>query len=78
MFCCLWQIDDLQKQANLSAGVSSMPMETSIILHNIQRIVQVQRTGRNLMFPEESLSCFDLWQVAGTDLISFIGRKMNV
>lgn len=36
-----WQIDDLQKQASLSVGVASMPMETSIILHNIQRIVQV-------------------------------------
>lgn len=43
---CLWQIDDLQKQANLSGGVSNMPMETSIILHNIQRIVQVQQTDR--------------------------------
>lgn len=38
-----WQVDDLQKQASLSVGVSSMPMETSVILHNIQRIVQVLR-----------------------------------
>lgn len=67
---CLWQIDDLQRQAQLSAGVSSMPMETSIILHNIQRIVQVQRTGAILS--PESLSC------SGTDLLSFIGRRMNV
>ena len=36
------QIDDLQRQGSLSAGVSSMSMETSMIMHNIQRIVQVR------------------------------------
>lgn len=65
---CLWQIDDLQKQASLSAGVSSMPMETSIILHNIQRIVQVQQTHVQK----------NLCPALGADLIPFIGRKMNV
>lgn len=37
----LSQIDDLQRQGSLSMGVSSMSMETSMIMHNIQRIVQV-------------------------------------
>lgn len=36
-----WQMDDLQQRSRLSAGVSSMPMETALILHNIQRILQV-------------------------------------
>lgn len=38
---CLAQIDDLQRQGGLSMGLSGMSMETSMIMHNIQRMVQV-------------------------------------
>ncbi|XP_056232583.1 FK506-binding protein 15 isoform X4 [Seriola aureovittata] len=38
------KIDDLQRQGSLSMGVSGMSMETSMIVHNIQRIVQVRLT----------------------------------
>lgn len=37
----LHQIDDLQRQGSLSVAVPSLSMETSMIVHNIQRIVQV-------------------------------------
>lgn len=39
--CSLSQIDNLQREGSLSMGMSSMSMETSMIVHNIQRIVQV-------------------------------------
>lgn len=52
-------------------GVSSMPMETSVILHNIQRMVQVTPVPH----PQG-----DLGPLLGNpaDLISFIGRKTSV
>lgn len=68
------QVEELQKQASLSAGVSSMPMETAIILHNIQRMVQVQPKEN----PEPPLSCSGVQQVAGADLVSLIGRRTSV
>lgn len=37
----LWQMDILERQGSLFMGSSSVSMETSVIMHNIQRIVKV-------------------------------------
>lgn len=37
------QVDDLQKQGGVSLGFSNVSMETSMIMHNIQRIIQVKK-----------------------------------
>ncbi|MGH0168028.1 UNVERIFIED_CONTAM: hypothetical protein FKN15_062576 [Acipenser sinensis] len=36
------KVDDLQKQGGASLGLSSVSMETAMIMHNIQRIIQVK------------------------------------
>ncbi|XP_036954294.1 FK506-binding protein 15 isoform X1 [Acanthopagrus latus] len=48
------KIDDLQRQGTLSAGVSSMSMETSMIMHNIQRIVQENECLKKEVFEKSS------------------------
>ncbi|XP_076587173.1 FK506-binding protein 15 isoform X2 [Chaetodon auriga] len=48
------KIDDLQRQGSLSMGVSNMPMETSMIMHNIQRIVQENECLRKEVFEKSS------------------------
>ncbi|XP_073322595.1 FK506-binding protein 15 isoform X2 [Pagrus major] len=48
------KIDDLQRQGNLSMGVSSMSMETSMIMHNIQRIVQENECLKKEVFEKSS------------------------
>uniref|UniRef100_H3CCZ0 peptidylprolyl isomerase n=1 Tax=Tetraodon nigroviridis TaxID=99883 RepID=H3CCZ0_TETNG len=48
------KIDGLQKQASLSVGVSSMPMETSVILHNIQRMVQENECLKKEVFDKSA------------------------
>ncbi|MGH0158485.1 UNVERIFIED_CONTAM: hypothetical protein FKN15_058127 [Acipenser sinensis] len=37
------KVDDLQKQGGASLGLSSVSMETAMIMHNIQRIIQSSR-----------------------------------
>lgn len=37
----LWQMDILERQGSLFMGATSVSMETSVIMHNIQRIVKV-------------------------------------
>lgn len=34
-------MDGIQKQGGLSSGLSNVSMETAMIMHNIQRIIQV-------------------------------------
>uniref|UniRef100_A0A671YTG2 peptidylprolyl isomerase n=1 Tax=Sparus aurata TaxID=8175 RepID=A0A671YTG2_SPAAU len=48
------KIDDLQRQGSLSVGVSSMSMETSMIMHNIQRIVQENECLKKEVFEKSS------------------------
>uniref|UniRef100_A0A672Z4M7 peptidylprolyl isomerase n=1 Tax=Sphaeramia orbicularis TaxID=375764 RepID=A0A672Z4M7_9TELE len=48
------KIDDLQKQGSLSMGVSNMSMETSMIMHNIQRIVQENECLKKEVFEKSS------------------------
>ncbi|XP_035514553.1 FK506-binding protein 15 isoform X2 [Morone saxatilis] len=48
------KIDDLQRQGSLSMGVSSMSMETSMIMHNIQRIVQENECLKKEVFDKSS------------------------
>nr|XP_046241602.1 FK506-binding protein 15 isoform X3 [Scatophagus argus] len=48
------KIDDLQRQGGLSMGVSSMSMETSMIMHNIQRIVQENECLKKEVFEKSS------------------------
>ncbi|TKS78016.1 FK506-binding protein 15 [Collichthys lucidus] len=48
------KIDDLQRQGSLSMGVSSMSMETSMIMHNIQRIVQENECLKKEVFEKSS------------------------
>ncbi|XP_034548433.1 FK506-binding protein 15 [Notolabrus celidotus] len=48
------KIDDLQKQGSLSMGVPNMSMETSMIMHNIQRIVQENECLKKEVFEKSS------------------------
>ncbi|XP_006802608.1 FK506-binding protein 15 isoform X2 [Neolamprologus brichardi] len=48
------KIDDLQRQGGLSTGLSSVSMETSMILHNIQRIVQENECLKKEVFEKSS------------------------
>ncbi|XP_062240869.1 FK506-binding protein 15 isoform X2 [Platichthys flesus] len=48
------KIDDLQKQGSVPMGVSSMSMETSMIVHNIQRIVQENECLKKEVFDKSS------------------------
>uniref|UniRef100_UPI0037E76F6C FK506-binding protein 15 isoform X2 n=1 Tax=Semicossyphus pulcher TaxID=241346 RepID=UPI0037E76F6C len=48
------KIDDLQRQGSLSIGVPSMSMETSMIMHNIQRIVQENECLKKEVFEKSS------------------------
>lgn len=48
------KIDDLQRQGSVSMGVPSMSMETSMIMHNIQRIVQENECFKKEVFEKSS------------------------
>ncbi|XP_042344077.1 FK506-binding protein 15 [Plectropomus leopardus] len=48
------KIDDLQRQGSLSMAVPSMSMETSMIIHNIQRIVQENECLKKEVFEKSS------------------------
>ncbi|CAI5685744.1 FK506-binding protein 15 isoform X4 [Oreochromis niloticus] len=48
------KIDDLQRQGGLSTGLSTVSMETSMILHNIQRIVQENECLKKEVFEKSS------------------------
>uniref|UniRef100_A0A8D0CRZ0 peptidylprolyl isomerase n=1 Tax=Sander lucioperca TaxID=283035 RepID=A0A8D0CRZ0_SANLU len=48
------KIDDLQRQGNLSTAVPSMSMETSMIMHNIQRIIQENECLKKEVFEKSS------------------------
>ncbi|XP_040897863.1 FK506-binding protein 15 isoform X2 [Toxotes jaculatrix] len=48
------KIDDLQRQGSLSMGVSGMSMETSMVVHNIQRIVQENECLKKEVFEKSS------------------------
>ncbi|XP_041643180.1 FK506-binding protein 15 isoform X2 [Cheilinus undulatus] len=48
------KIDELQKQGSLSMAVPSMSMETSMIMHNIQRIVQENECLKKEVFEKSS------------------------
>ncbi|XP_043966562.1 FK506-binding protein 15 isoform X1 [Gambusia affinis] len=48
------KISDLEKQGTQSVGVSGMTMETSMIVHNISRIVQENESLKKEMFEKSS------------------------
>ncbi|CAN9512734.1 unnamed protein product [Ophioblennius macclurei] len=48
------KMDDLQRQGSLSMGVSNMSMETSMIMHNIQRIIQENECLKKEVFEKSS------------------------
>ncbi|XP_068559313.1 FK506-binding protein 15 isoform X2 [Cebidichthys violaceus] len=48
------KIEDLQRQGSLSMGVPSMSMETSMIMHNIQRIIQENECLKKEVFEKSS------------------------
>uniref|UniRef100_A0A7N6AIL4 peptidylprolyl isomerase n=1 Tax=Anabas testudineus TaxID=64144 RepID=A0A7N6AIL4_ANATE len=48
------KIDNLQRQGSISIGASSMSMETSMIVHNIQRIVQENECLKKEVFDKSS------------------------
>ncbi|XP_032371886.1 FK506-binding protein 15 isoform X2 [Etheostoma spectabile] len=48
------KIDDLQRQGSLSMAVPSMSMETSMIMHNIQRIIQENECLKKEVFEKSS------------------------
>lgn len=48
------KIDDLQRQGSLSMSVPSMSMETSMIMHNIQRIIQENECLKKEVFEKSS------------------------
>ncbi|KAK5931753.1 hypothetical protein CgunFtcFv8_003524 [Champsocephalus gunnari] len=48
------KIDDLQRHGSLSAAVPSVSMETSMIMHNIQRIVQENECLKKEVFDKSS------------------------
>ncbi|XP_048066916.1 FK506-binding protein 15 isoform X2 [Megalobrama amblycephala] len=48
------KIDDLQKQGSVSLGLSNMSMETAMIMHNIQRIIQENECLKKEVFEKSS------------------------
>ncbi|KAG7488889.1 FK506-binding protein 15 isoform X1 [Solea senegalensis] len=48
------KIDDLQRQGSLSVGVSNMSMETTMIMHSIQRIMQENECLKKEIFEKSS------------------------
>ncbi|TRZ03920.1 hypothetical protein DNTS_011098 [Danionella cerebrum] len=48
------RIDDLQKQSSVSLGFSNVSMETSMIMHNIQRIIQENECLKKEVFEKSS------------------------
>ncbi|XP_053181784.1 FK506-binding protein 15 [Scomber japonicus] len=48
------KIDDLQRQGSVSMGVPNMSMETSMIMHNIQRIIQENECLKKEVFEKSS------------------------
>ncbi|KAM9744696.1 FK506-binding protein 15 isoform 1-T1 [Menidia menidia] len=48
------KIDDLQRQGNNSLSMSSMSMETSMIMHSVQRIVQENECLKKEVFEKSS------------------------
>ncbi|XP_076005579.1 FK506-binding protein 15 isoform X2 [Genypterus blacodes] len=48
------KMDDLQRQGSLSMGMSGMSMETSMIMHNIQRIIQENECLKKEVFEKSS------------------------
>ncbi|KAM3867767.1 FK506-binding protein 15 [Diretmus argenteus] len=48
------KMDELQRHGNLSMGMSGMSMETSMIMHNIQRIIQENECLKKEVFEKSS------------------------
>ncbi|XP_041098600.1 FK506-binding protein 15 isoform X2 [Polyodon spathula] len=48
------KVDDLQKQGGASLGLSSVSMETAMIMHNIQRIIQENERLKQDVFDKSS------------------------
>ncbi|KAG7480512.1 hypothetical protein MATL_G00056910 [Megalops atlanticus] len=48
------KVDDLQKQGGLSLGLSNVSMETAMIMHNIQRIIQENECLKKEVFEKSS------------------------
>ncbi|KAJ8263352.1 hypothetical protein COCON_G00158090 [Conger conger] len=48
------KMDDLQKQGGLSMGLSNVSMETTMIMHNIQRIIQENECLKKEVFEKSS------------------------
>uniref|UniRef100_A0A8C9WK29 peptidylprolyl isomerase n=1 Tax=Scleropages formosus TaxID=113540 RepID=A0A8C9WK29_SCLFO len=48
------KVDDLQKQGGITAGLSNVSMETAMIMHNIQRIIQENGSLKKEVFEKSS------------------------
>ncbi|XP_023696497.2 FK506-binding protein 15 isoform X2 [Paramormyrops kingsleyae] len=48
------KVDDLQKQGGVSLGLSNVSMETAMIMHNIQRIIQENECLKKEVFEKSS------------------------
>ncbi|KAG9354603.1 hypothetical protein JZ751_001316 [Albula glossodonta] len=48
------KVDDLQKQGGISLGLSNVSMETTMIMHNIQRIIQENECLKKEVFEKSS------------------------
>ncbi|KAJ8388803.1 hypothetical protein AAFF_G00130360 [Aldrovandia affinis] len=48
------KVDDLQKQGGMSLGLSNVSMETAMIMHNIQRIIQENECLKKEVFEKSS------------------------
>ncbi|KAL4622649.1 FK506-binding protein 15-like [Arapaima gigas] len=48
------KVDDLQKQGGITAGLSSVSMETAMIMHNIQRIIQENGSLKKEVFEKSA------------------------
>uniref|UniRef100_A0A9J7XGC7 peptidylprolyl isomerase n=1 Tax=Cyprinus carpio carpio TaxID=630221 RepID=A0A9J7XGC7_CYPCA len=48
------KIDDVQKQGSVSLGLSNVSMETAMIMHNIQRIIQENECLKKEVFEKSS------------------------
>ncbi|XP_056628735.1 FK506-binding protein 15 isoform X2 [Triplophysa dalaica] len=48
------KMDDIQKQGGLSSGLSNVSMETAMIMHNIQRIIQENECLKKEVFEKSS------------------------
>ncbi|XP_069039372.1 FK506-binding protein 15 isoform X2 [Lepisosteus oculatus] len=48
------KVDDMQKQGGVSLGLSSMSMETAMIMHNIQRIIQENECLKKEVFEKSA------------------------